>query len=142
MKTHLSYSLKALPIVLSCFLIFGLMYAERLFLPVTSDFQFTKMYRHVYVIEIEGVFRPKRNCQWVGGRFVGRDASQKESIIRIDRVGAHSSAYVGAGVEDIGVWSFEYNPPLPLETLEFIAYFKCHPFWITENVVAKFKAPR
>ena len=142
MNRHLALSLKMLPPILSIFIVFGVIYLERTFLPVTQHFEFTKMHRNVYVIEIEGTFIPQRNCEWVGGRFVGYEETGDKKIIKINRVNSQSSKYSGENKEDIGVWEFEYNPKIPMSQLEFIGYFKCHPFWVTENVVAKFKAPK
>lgn len=142
MNRHLSFSLKILPPLLSIFMVFSIIQVERIFLPVTQNFEFTKMHRNIYMIEIEGIFTPLRNCQWVGGRFIGYEEQGEKKLMRIDRVNSNSTKYAGANKEDIGVWEFEYNPSAPLKQLEFVGYFKCHPFWVTENVIARFKAPK
>lgn len=72
---------------------------------------------------------------------MGRDNEGQVHIIPIIQISPKTGKYIGVGVEEIGTWQFEYTSEIAMKNLDFIGYFKCHPFWVTEQKIAEFRAP-
>jgi hypothetical protein len=115
---------------------------EKIFFPIFENFQFTKLERNILRIEAEGYYTPLRKCEFIGGKYTAIDKQGKRIQLNESQVKRVTTKYLPDGVEDIGEWFIDYDPEFDFEYIQFNGFYKCHPFWINEEKLAKFDAPK
>lgn len=141
MTRHTEISLNILPAVLGFFMIFSVMKLEKYIFPIVSDFQYTRLYRNIFTVEVEGNYNLLRLCEFVGGNFylIGLDGQRFN--LKERKIKDNSSTFVPPHRKDAGSWEVEYPLEGKYSTVEFNGVYKCHPFWVTEVNLVQTTAP-
>lgn len=143
MSAPIKFTIRLIPFLLGCLIVSMLYLVDHTMMPVMDNFTFSQIgYDKITnTIKGSGYITKQRDCEFIAFVAHGKDFDGS-TVLDLKTEPDTSYASLKTGAHSFGTFTVKIPDNRQLNSIEFQAVHKCHPFWVTTTYLKEIPAPR